>query len=257
MILADIGGCVSFCFEAFGVLLRKGVSRREVFNQIWRVTIQSLPTTAMAGFFVGAIMTVQFSMQVQAYGALGYLGGLSTSATIRQVGPLLIAFMLSGKVGAFTAAELGTMRVTEQIDAIRCLGANPFQELILPRILAIIISSFALLAAGLLMSVFGGALMGVLFSGINPDEYLRHIPTIVTLPSIATGLLKCIVFAIVLASICTYKGYSASGGARGVGRAVVETAVATMVSLVVADWCTSLLADTVIQLFLSTRGVAG
>jgi phospholipid/cholesterol/gamma-HCH transport system permease protein len=149
------------------------------------------------------------------------------------------------------------MRVTEQIDAIRCLGANPFQELILPRILAIIISSFALLAAGLLMSVFGGALMGVLFSGINPDEYLRHIPTIVTLPSIATGLLKCIVFAIVLASICTYKGYSASGGARGVGRAVVETAVATMVSLVVADWCTSLLADTVIQLFLSTRGVAG
>ncbi|CAN5605345.1 ABC transporter permease [soil metagenome] len=257
MILEDIGGCVSFCLEALGVFFRKGVSRREVFNQIWRVTIQSLPTTAMAGFFVGAIMTVQFTMQVEAYGALGYLGGLSTSATIRQVGPLLIAFMLSGKVGAFTAAELGTMRVTEQIDAIRCLGANPFQEIILPRIIAIIISSFALLAIGLLMSIAGGALMGLLFSGINTDEYFRHIPTIVTLPSIATGLLKCSVFAVVLASICTYKGYSATGGARGVGRAVVETAVATMVSLVVADWCTSLLADTVIQLVLSARGAVG
>ncbi len=254
-LVEEIGGCVSFCAEAFGVFRRYGVSRHEVFNQVWRVTSQSLPTTAMAGFFVGAIMTVQFTMQVTAYGALGYLGALSTSATIRQVGPLLIAFMLSGKVGAFTAAELGTMRVTEQIDAIRCLGANPFQELILPRMIAIIISSFALLAAGLLMSIAGGVLMGVLFSGINPDEYLRHVPTIVTLPSIATGLFKCIVFAIVLAAICTYKGFNASGGARGVGRAVVETAVATMVALVAADWGTSLIADTIIQIAISMKGV--
>lgn len=256
-LVSEIGGCVLFCVQAFDVLLRKGVSRREVFFQIWRVTTQSLPTTAMAGFFVGAIMTVQFTMQVEAYGALGYLGGLSTSATIRQVGPLLIAFMLSGKVGAFTAAELGTMRVTEQIDAIRCLGANPFQELILPRIIAIILSSFALLAAGLLMSIAGGVLLGAIFSGINPDEYLRHVPSIVTIPSIATGLLKCIVFAIVLAAICTYKGYAASGGARGVGRAVVETAVATMVALVAADWGTSLLADTIIQMVIAAKGVIG
>ena len=256
-LVSEVGRCISFCLEALDVFFRKGVSRREVFFQIWRVTTQSLPTTAMAGFFVGAIMTVQFTMQVEAYGALGYLGGLSTSATIRQVGPLLIAFMLSGKDGAFTAAELGTMRVTEQIDAIRCLGANPFQELILPRIIAIILSSFALLAAGLLMSIAGGVLMGVIFSGINPDEYLRHVPSIVTLPSIATGLLKCIVFAIVLAAICTYKGYTATGGARGVGRAVVETAVATMVALVAADWGTSLLADTIIQMALAAKGAIG
>ena len=265
-LLGDIGGCVSFVFEALGVLRRKGVSRHEVFLQIWRVTSQSLPTTAMAGFFVGAIMTVQFSMQVATYGALSYLGGLSTSGTVRQVGPLLIAFMLSGKVGAYTAAELGTMRVTEQIDAIRCLGANPFQELILPRMIAIVISSFALLAAGLLMSIAGGVLLagsraigetmivGIFFSGINAEEYLRHIPTIVTLPSIAMGLFKCIAFAVVLAAICTYKGYSATGGARGVGRAVVETAVATMVSLVAADWVTSLIADAFVQMALGSKG---
>lgn len=253
-LLGDIGGCVSFVFEALGVLRRKGVSRHEVLLQIWRVTSQSLPTTAMAGFFVGAIMTVQFSMQVATYGALSYLGGLSTSGTVRQVGPLLIAFMLSGKVGAYTAAELGTMRVTEQIDAIRCLGANPFQELILPRMIAIVISSFALLAAGLLMSIAGGVLLGMFFSGINAEEYLRHIPTIVTLPSIAMGLFKCIAFAVVLAAICTYKGYSATGGARGVGRAVVETAVATMVSLVAADWVTSLIADAFVQMALGSKG---
>lgn len=253
--LEELGRLLQFVGEAWRTFRRDGVSRREVFFQLWRVTEQSLPTTALAGFFVGAIMTVQFTLQVKAYGALGYLGGLSTSGTVRQVGPLLIAFMLSGKVGAFTAAELGTMRVTEQIDAIRCLGANPFQELILPRIMAIVFSSFALLTAGLLMSVAGGVVLATLFSGINPDEYLRHIPTIVTLPSLGIGLFKCFVFAVVLATICTYKGYATTGGARGVGRSVVSTAVATMVCLVVADWLTSIVADAVMQFVASMRGV--
>lgn len=201
---------------------------------------------------MGAIMTVQFTMQMKEFGALGYLGGLATSGTIREVGPLLIAFMLSGKVGAFTSAELGTMRVTEQIDAIRCLGADPIQEIILPRFIAIIISSFFLLGLGLLMSVFGGIFLGSLFAGVNVEEYLRHIPTIVTIPSILSGLLKCFVFAVVLATICTYRGYVASGGAKGVGIAVVNTAVATMVGIVIADWFTSFLGDVIMRIYLGT-----
>lgn len=249
-LLADIGGCILFLKEAARVAVTYRVSIHEIFVQIWRVTTQSLSTTALAGFFVGALMTVQFTMQVKAFGALGYLGGLATSGTIREVGPLLIAFMLSGKVGAFTSAELGTMRVTEQIDAIRCLGANPFQEIILPRIFAIIFSSFFLLTAGLMMSIFGGLLLGVFFAHITPEEYLRHVPTIVTFPSILSGLFKCLVFAIVLASICTYKGYTTTGGAKGVGRAVVATAVSTMVGLVVADWLTSMISDAVLQMMV-------
>lgn len=203
----------------------------------------------MAGFFVGAIMCVQFTMQMKEFGALGFLGGLATSGTIREVGPLLIAFMLAGKVGAFTSAELGTMRVTEQIDAIRCLGADPIQEIILPRFLAIIVSSFFLLAIGLLMSIGGGVLMGGLFAGVNSDEYLRHVPTIVTSASIVSGLIKCFVFALILSTICTYKGYSTIGGAKGVGLAVVNTAVATMVGLVVADWLTTFLGDILLRIF--------
>lgn len=247
-ILYDIGGCLIFIGEAFSVLRTERPRLEEIFSQIWRVSTQSLSTTALAGFFVGAVMTVQFTMQVKSFGALGYLGGLATSGTIREVGPLLIAFMLSGKVGAFTSAELGTMRVTEQIDAIRCLGANPFTEIILPRYFAIVVSSFFLLVAGLFMSIAGGLLLGVTFAQITAEEYLRHIPTIVTLPSILTGLFKCFVFAVVLASICTYKGYNASGGAKGVGRAVVGTAVSTMVGLVIADWITTLISDAFISL---------
>lgn len=249
-LLDDLGGCVLFVREVIVTAFTTPCSLESVCEQIWKVTVQSLPTTAMAGFFVGAIMTVQFTMQITTFGALGYLGGLASSATVREVGPLLIAFLLSGKVGAFTSAELGTMQVTEQIDAIRCLGANPVQEIILPRYIGIVISSFILLAAGLCMSVFGGMLLGVFFSGINPDEYLRHIPTIVTKFSIANGMFKCMVFAILLASICTYKGYTARGGAKGVGRAVVSTAVMTMVGIVITDWITSLISDSALNMFL-------
>jgi phospholipid/cholesterol/gamma-HCH transport system permease protein len=244
-LLSDMGGCLLFLREVIKTARKNRLPVEEIFVQTWRVTTQSLGTTALAGFFVGAVMTVQFTLQVKAFGALGYLGGLATSGTVREIGPLLIAFMLSGKVGAFTSAELGTMRVTEQIDAIRCLGSNPYQELILPRIIAIIISSFCLLGAGLLMSISGGLLLGVVFAGITAEEYLRHIPTIVTLPSIITGLFKCLVFAAVLASICTYKGYTTTGGAKGVGRSVVATAVSTMVGLVVADWLTSLIGEAI------------
>lgn len=249
-VIDDIGGGIQFLGVIMQTAWRSPCTIHQVFDQIWYVTIQSLPTTALAGFFVGSIMTIQFTMQILQFGALGYLGGLSTSATVREIGPLLIAFMLSGKVGAFTSAELGTMRVTEQIDAIRCLGANPLQEIILPRFLGIIFSSFFLLTVGLLMSIFGGMLLGIVFSGINAQEYLRHIPSIVNISSVGLGLFKCLVFAILLASICTYKGYFTSGGARGVGRAVVSTAVLTMVGIVVLDWLTSLIGEAVLNLYL-------
>lgn len=251
-IINDIGACLIFVGSVWVSGFRGRWPWSVISEQIWKVTKQSLVTTGLAGFFVGAIMTVQFTMQVKSFGALGYLGGLSTSGTIREVGPLLIAFMLSGKIGAFTSAELGTMRVTEQIDAIRCLGADPLREIIFPRFIGIVVSSFFLLALGLMMSVGGGLLMGQFFSGINPQEYLRHIPTIVTGASIANGLIKCFCFALLLASICTYLGYTTTGGTKGVGKSVVRTAVASMVGIVIADWLTSFLSDVIINMVLNT-----
>lgn len=251
LVINDIGGCLIFLKDVSLIALKGKWQLSLICEQIWKVTKQSFSTTGLAGFFVGAIMTVQFTMQVKEFGALGYLGGLSTSATIREVGPLLIAFMLSGKIGAFTSAELGTMRVTEQIDAIRCLGANPIREIIFPRFVGIVVSSFFLLALGLIMSVAGGLLMGMFFSGINPEEYLRHIPTIITSISVGNGLIKCFTFALILASICTYKGYTTTGGTKGVGRSVVSTAVASMVGIVVADWMTSFVGEIILKMVVN------
>jgi phospholipid/cholesterol/gamma-HCH transport system permease protein len=245
IIIDDFGRTLLFLKEILKTMLKKPTRSKLVFEQIWDVTVQSLATTGMAGFFVGAIMAVQFTMQLRDFGALGYLGGLATSGTIRELGPLLIAFMLSGKVGAYTSAELGTMRVTEQIDAIRCLGADPIQEIIVPRFIGIIVSSFFLLALGLLMSVLGGILLAFFFAKVSPEEYIRHIPTILAWPSLVIGLLKCFCFACVLATVCTFRGFTATGGAKGVGKAVVVTSVATMISIVVVDWMTSFMAEIV------------
>jgi phospholipid/cholesterol/gamma-HCH transport system permease protein len=244
----EIGKSLIFFTEIMKTMFFRPSRFRLILEQIWHVTTESLLTTALAGFFVGAIMTVQFTLQMKEFGALGFLGGLATSATFREVGPLLIAFMLSGKIGAFTSAELGTMRVTEQIDAIRCLGANPIQEIIVPRFLGIVISSFFLLFLGLLMSILGGLLLGAVFAGVNPEEYLRHIPTIITGPSIISGLTKCFVFGVVLATVCTQKGYYTTGGAKGVGRSVVSTAVVTMIAIVVTDWLTSFIGEIVLHM---------
>lgn len=252
-ILDEIGGALLFLKTILRTMFFKTIKRHDIFDQIWKVTTDSFMNTAMAGFFVGAILTVQFAMQMKEFGALGYLGGLATSGTFREVGPLLIAFMLSGKVGAFTSAELGTMRVTEQIDAVRCLGADPIQEIIVPRFIGIIISSFFLLGAGLIMSVFGGMLMGLAFAGVNFDEYLRHVPMIVSPISILNGLVKCGVFAVVLATICTFKGYTTTGGAKGVGKSVVTTAMATMICIVVMDWLTSFVGEIIITMVRGYR----
>lgn len=252
-VLNEIGGALLFLNRILRTLFFKKVKTHEVFEQIWKVTADSFFTTAMAGFFVGAIMSVQFGMQLKEFDALGYLGGLATSGTFREIGPLLIAFMLSGKVGAFTSAELGTMKVTEQIDAVRCLGADPLQEIIVPRFIGIIVSSFFLLGAGLIMSVFGGMLMGQAFAGVNFEEYLRHIPLIVNPLSILNGLVKCFTFAVVLATICTFKGYTTFGGAKGVGKAVVETAVSTMICIVIMDWLTSFFGEVILQMLRGYR----
>lgn len=252
-ILDELGGALIFLKKIVDILFKKSPKAHDIFEQIWKVTADSFLTTAMAGFFVGAIMTVQFAMLMKEFGAMGYLGGLATSATVREVGPLLIAFMLSGKVGAYTSAELGTMRVTEQIDAVRCLGADPMQEIVAPRFLGIIIASFFLLGAGLMMSVFGGMLLGDFFGGVNFEEYLRHIPTIVSPLSILNGLIKCFVFSVILATVCTFKGYTTIGGAKGVGRSVVSTAVATMICIVIMDWFTSFIGEIFLQIVRGYR----
>lgn len=249
--LNHVGKVLLFVFELFKVLLREPIPNYMWLDQTWLIFKRSLLTTSVSGFFTGAIMTIQFSLLLAPFGALGYLGGLSVSATMRELGPLLIAFMLSGKVGAYSTAEIGTMKISDQLNAIRCLGADPVREILLPRFLGIVSASLLLLVFGLVLAFAGGMFTAYLFSSIDPQEYIRHVVSLVTMTSIIGGIVKCLCFSFILASICIYVGYHAEGGSVGVGRAVVQTAVAVMVTIVIADWWTSFMFERISLLFFS------
>jgi phospholipid/cholesterol/gamma-HCH transport system permease protein len=247
MFLTGIGAAFMFSLDALRALLRAGIRPAQIVDQVYRVGVKSFPTTFLAGGFVGAILAVQINLQLRDFGAQGFLGGLSTSTTIRDLGPVLIAFILSGKVGAFTSAELATMKVTEQMDAIRCLGADPLEYLIVPRMVAVVISSFLLLIVGLMMTVGGGMLLSDLTLGVNTIAYLSNIARVVTWWSVGMGIFKSFVFGNLIAVISCYQGYHAEGGARGVGDAVRRTSVQTLLSIIIVNFAISGLATSLLE----------
>jgi phospholipid/cholesterol/gamma-HCH transport system permease protein len=246
--LHELGGLTLFLRDVLRALRTTHGNWKPVMEQIVHVSYRSLPTVAFSGVFVGAILVIQFQLILKQYDALVFLGGLNTSAVVREAGPLIISFILAGKIGAFTAAELGTMRVTEQIDAIQCLGTNPIQYLIVPRFLGIVVSSLILLLIGLLVSIGGAMLVSAVLYGLNPLQFVSSIPRFSSPSTLASGMFKAVVFGTIVAGVSCFKGYSASGGARGVGKAVTQAAIYTNLFIVIADYGTSTLLEVFFEL---------
>lgn len=235
----EFGGTWLFFIRILKTALNTQGNKKAIIEQIVEVTQRSLATVLFAGLFIGAILVIQFQVMLQRFDAAILLGGLNTSATIREVGPLIISFLLAGKIGAFTTAELANMRVTEQIDAIECLGTKPIQYLIVPRFFAIILASVLLLAGGLAFSVAGSIAIATTTGGMNFYQYISSIPRFADGWTLFEGLFRCILFSTIVATVCTYKGFSANGGARGVGRAVTESAIYTNVYIILANFGSS------------------
>jgi phospholipid/cholesterol/gamma-HCH transport system permease protein len=205
-------------------------------DQVASICSRSFSTVAFAGVFVGAILVLQFNLILAEYDAQSFLGGLNTSTVVREVGPLIISFLLAGKIGAYTAAELGTMRVTEQIDAIECLGTNPLQYLVVPRLIGIVISSLILLVIGLMISVAGAMVVAAVVCDINYLEFASSIPRFTSIWTILGGMFKSTIYGTIVAAVACYQGFSASGGARGVGRAVTLAAVYTNLYIILGNY---------------------
>ncbi len=237
--IVALGTHLLFLVNVIRTGFKERFERKEFLIQLSQISWRSLPTTLTAGTFVGAILAIQFYMQLRDYGAEAVLGGLNTSGTVREVGPILIAFMLAGKVGAFTSAELGTMKVSDQLEALRCLGINPISFLIVPRLLAVICSAMLLLSFGLVISVLGGMFAAWAAAGINPLQYVISIPRFVAAPAVMLAVTKAIVFGIFMGHLCCANGYWTTGGTQGVGIAVRKTAVQSMVAIVLSDFVIS------------------
>jgi phospholipid/cholesterol/gamma-HCH transport system permease protein len=246
--ISELGAMILFAGECLKLTLEGKTRWHQVIEQIYQVGVRSLGITVVAGLFVGAIMALQIDVQLKDFGAEAFLGGLSTSTTLRNVGPVLIAFLLSGKVGAYTSAELGTMEVTDQLNAIRLLGADPIEYIILPRIWAVVISSFLLLIVGLIVTILGGIFFSEVI-GVNALSYIQNIPSVVTSWSLVLSVFKSFLFGALIAIISCYKGYSARGGAVGVGRAVQSCAVTNLMLIILTDFVVSMGSSALQELF--------
>jgi phospholipid/cholesterol/gamma-HCH transport system permease protein len=249
-VMHEFGGAWIFFNRVIRTFKRTRGHREAIIQQVAEVSTRTLSTVVFAGLFVGAILVLQFDVMLRRFDAQALLGGLNTSATIREIGPLIISFLLAGKIGAYTTAELANMRVTEQIDAIESLGTNPIQYLIIPRFFAIILSSVILLAIGLSVSVLGAVFVAQIFSDINLYQYISSIPRFAGAWTLFEGFARSLFFSTIVATISTFKGFTATGGARGVGQAVTQSAIYINVYIVIANFVSSSLLEWLHDLLL-------
>jgi phospholipid/cholesterol/gamma-HCH transport system permease protein len=236
LFLQELGGLFVFLRTVVATFFRTSGNFQPIVGQVAYVSFRSLSTIVFSGVFVGAILVLQFNAMLVDYDAQSLLGGLNTSSIVREVGPLIISFMLAGKIGAFTAAELGTMRVTEQIDAIECLGTDSIQYLIVPRFVGIVLSSIILLTIGLVIAIGASMLVGEWLCGVNTYRFTASIARFTDFWTLLSGFFKCVVYGIIVAGVCCYKGFTASGGAKGVGKAVTMAAIYTNFYIVIANY---------------------
>lgn len=198
-----------------------------IFKQLYNIGVGSLVVVAITGFFTGMVLAAQSFYQLTDKGLSGITGLMVGKAMMTELGPVLTAFMVTGRVGAAMCAELGTMRVTEQIDALQTMAVNPNRYLIAPRLLAGTFMMPLLTIYSMVMGVFGGYLVAVFFFDMAPSAYFDPMPIHITLFDFFSGVIKAFVFGVLIMTIACYKGMTTSGGAEGVGRATTSSVVIT------------------------------
>jgi phospholipid/cholesterol/gamma-HCH transport system permease protein len=207
-----------------------------IFKQMEFIGVRSVFVIILTGAFTGMVLALQSYYGFKKFGSEGLVGATVALSMTRELGPVLTSLMVSGRAGSAMAAELGTMRVTEQIDALTAMALNPIKYLVTPRIIAAFLVLPVLTVISDFIGIIGGYLVGVKLLGINEGAYIDKMIKFVELNDIYNGLVKSAVFGVILSIVSCYKGFYAKGGAEGVGRATTEAVVASSVTILVTDY---------------------
>jgi phospholipid/cholesterol/gamma-HCH transport system permease protein len=232
----DLGGMVVLLARVLRGLVPPRLDGMETWRNLYKVGVKSTPIVVVTALLTGAIMLIQSGALVAQFDAYGLLGWGTGFATLREVGPIMIGLMFSGRVGANNTAELGTMKVTEQIDALRALAIDPITYLLVPRFIAIVSMMFLLTIVGDLTALIGGAITGKVLLDVSPLLFYSSIAEYLKLEDLTSGLYKSIAFGVAIAVVSCHYGMSTSGGAVGVGRSVNNSVVASAVLIFVLDY---------------------
>jgi phospholipid/cholesterol/gamma-HCH transport system permease protein len=241
-IAATTGGMAILFAAIVRRLIRRDADGAELARNLYKMAVKSVPLVVVTALFTGAIMVIQAATIVKRYGAQALLGWGAGFGTLREVAPLLTALMMSGRVGANNTAELGTMAVTEQIDALRVLSIDPIAFLIVPRFVAIISTLFMMTLVADILALFGAAYTGLGLLGVEPVSFYNGVTGgLLGFGDVANGLVKSIAFGFIIALSSCHFGLTTTGGAPGVGRSVNATVVASAAGVFVLDYVMSFL----------------
>lgn len=244
--LVQLGeGTLSFCENTGGIsiffwdTMKAATSGRfrwqHFIDQCYKIGVQSLPLVMLTSIFTGLVLALQSAYQLKLFSAEQFVSDLVALSTTRELAPVLTAMMVAGRVGASMAAELGTMKVTEQIDALKSLATDPIRYLVVPRFFATIAMVVLLTLYSDLLAILGGYLVGVFKLGLSSFMYVHRTITALVLKDVYTGLIKSFFFGIIVCIVSCYYGFKTTGGAEGVGHSTTMAVVVSFISIITFD----------------------
>jgi len=239
-VIAGLGRFTQMICDVFVVSFRRPPSWNSTRDQLYNIGVMSLPVVAVTGFATGLILATQAWFQLSDLGLAGATGLMVGKSMVTELGPVLTAFMVTGRVGASMCAELGTMQVSEQIDALRSMAVNPLRYLVAPRFIAGTVMLPPLTVFSMIMGIIGGYLISVYFFGMPPTTYLDPMPQHITTFDLVSGLIKALCFGILISTISCYKGMTTRGGAAGVGRSTTNSVVICYIMILVVNFLLNL-----------------
>lgn len=234
--LRELGGLTLLAGEAIRQGFRRPFERALWLEQLEHVGVQSLTITNVTLLFTGMVLAVQTSYSLSFYGGQSFVGNLLGLSILRELGPVLTALMVAGRVGAGITAEIGSMTVTEQVDALRVLAASPVKKLVVPRVGALVIALPLLTVLADIVGLFGGMVMAVSEVGQSRAYFISHVLLALTIEDVMSGVGKTFFFAFFIGIIACYNGLNASGGADGVGKATTNTVVSASIAIIISDF---------------------
>ena len=238
-----VGGLSLFIASTIGWLFRRVPRADQLLPTFYEIGVKSLPVVAITGTFIGMVLAVQTYYQFRTMGLESRLGAVINMTLVRELGPVLAATMLAGRVGSAMAAQLGTMRVTEQIDALSSMGASPMQHLVVPRFLACVVLIPTLTIVADFMGVMGGYLYSVAGFGIDRHFYWYNSAAFVGSWDFFSGVLKSFFFGATIAMVSCYRGFHCKPGAEGVGHAATAAFVHSFVLILIQDFLLNVTMD--------------
>ena len=254
--LAAFGDFCVFAGRVFAFLpsILRWKNMRLLFPQMYEVGVRSVPVVAVTGCFIGMVMAIESHTTFNAIGQAARMGSVINLSVVKQIGPVLAAVMLAGRVGGALTAELGTMNVTEQLDALRVMGADPARYLVVPRFVACVLLTPILTVYSDLLGVLGGWLISTKFLHVPDGPYWFYSSTGVDTWQIMEGVFKSVFFGGAIGLIACYKGFTCGAGASGVGRACTESFVTSFIAIIVLNF---FFAQLLKDMYLAIYGAKG